>query len=327
MTGHMKRATLALGVAAFAAGFAGCSGDDGVKPEPSPYVKASDWIANANWSQARVVPLEMVETSPTEMSFEPDTLVFEAGKPYILRIQSRAGNLEKHYFAPEGATNFYRAIATRKVQTSQTEYKAPYFTAVELLPGKQLDIYFVPVLAGTYDFLCTIPGHRSYGMHGSISIAGGRGYLLDQEVDPSFDPALATDPRTSGSHPVWLARTELPVSLVELGGGSYAYNPATLSMKRDSAYVIRITNPASNVEKHYYTAAAFYRTVVTRKFEDSDAEIKAPYFNAIELLLDATDGAEAKLFVVPTVADTFEVHCTIPGHAAGGMEGSLIVSP
>lgn len=304
-------------------GLSGCGKDNPVAPTTSPYVKASDWIANANWAQAPTITMETVETSPTQMSFEPDTLTFEAGKPYVLRIRSRAGNLEKHYFAPEGSTDFFRAIAPRKVQTSQAEYKAAYFKAVEVNPGKQLDLYFVPVLSGTYDFLCTIAGHRDYGMKGKIFITGGTGYRLDQEVDPAFNPALATDARTSGSHAVWSTRVDLGVQMVESGGG-YAYNPATLNMKRDSAYVITLSNPAANVEKHYYTAAAFFRSVVTRKFEDADAEIKAPYFNAVELLLGAS-GTSAKLFVVPTVADTFEVHCTIPGHTAGGMEGSLIV--
>ena len=307
---------------------AGCSKNAPVSPTPtSPYVKASDWIGSVNWAQAVTVLVEMVETSATQMSFEPDTLTFEAGKPYILKLRSRAGSIEKHYFAPEGATDFFRTIATRKVQTSQAEYKAPYFKAVEVNPGKELDIYFVPVLPGTYDFLCTIPGHKDYGMKGKVFVTGGAGYQLDLEVDPAFNPALATDPRTSGSHAVWASRVERSIRLVELGGGSYGYDPSVLTMKRDSAYVITLLNPVGNVEKHYYTAAEFFKTLVTRKFEDSDAEIKAPYFRAIELLLPGASGASAKMLVVPTADGTYEVHCTIPGHAPGGMAGALVVGP
>jgi len=301
-----------------------CGKDRGVNSvPPSPYVKASDWIASVDWNQATTVELLMIETSPTEMSFSPDSLAFVAGKPYILRIKSPSTNAAKHYFATEGPTDFFKAVATRKIQTSDAEYKAPYFLAVELLIGGELDIYFVPVLAGTYNFLCTIPNHKDYGMFGKIVITGGAGYQLDLQVDASFNPALLTDPRTSGSHSVWSTKVTVPVQMVEGGATPYSYNPSDLYLKKDSAYVITISNPSSNAEKHYYTAAEFCRTVVTRKFEDSDAEVKAPYFKAIELLI----GGTAKEYVVPTVADTFYVHCTIPGHTENGMEGSIIVSP
>lgn len=295
-------------------------------PPQSPYVKASDWVANANWAQAETVTVRMAETSPTEMAFVPDTLRFVAGRPYVLRIKSDPSNAEFHYFAPEGATDFFKAVAVRKVQTSNAEYKAPYFKAVELYQGKQLDIYFVPVLAGNYDFLCTITGHRGYGMHGRAIVTGGTGYQLDLEVDPAFNTALSTDPRTSGSHSVWSTSVPLSVTMVENTGGTYAYNPSVVTLKRDTAYVITVSNPAGNIEKHYYTAAAWFKTIVTRKFEDSDGEIKAPYFNAVECLLKP-GGTSMRLYAVPTVAGTFEVHCTVPGHQAAGMEGSLVVNP
>ena len=73
--------------------------------------------------------------------------------------------------------------------------------------------------------------------------------------------------------------------------------------------------------KHYYTAAEFYQTVVIRKAEDSQAEIKAPYLRAIELLM----GGNATLFVVPTVLGEYDVICTIEGHVALGMGGTITV--
>ena len=63
-----------------------------------------------------------------------------------------------------GLASFYQAIATRKIQTAEAEYKAPYFDAVELKIGGTLEVYFVPVLGGTYDILCTITGHAAAGM-------------------------------------------------------------------------------------------------------------------------------------------------------------------
>jgi uncharacterized cupredoxin-like copper-binding protein len=95
-----------------------------------------------------------------------------------------------------------------------------------------------------------------------------------------------------------------------------------LTLQADTAYVLTIQNPVTNSTKHYYTAADFYQTVVTRKAEDARAEIKVPYFNAIEVLI----GGSTELFVVPTVPGAYEVLCTIPDHADFGMRGTITVT-
>ncbi|MFQ5650018.1 MAG: plastocyanin/azurin family copper-binding protein [bacterium] len=288
---------------------------------PSPFVNASDWVANVNWDERQEVEIEMVE-SGASLSFSPNNLTFEAGKPYVLKVVNPAGNASKHYFATQEVfPDFYKAIATRKIETADAEYKAPYFRAVELLIGGELEIFFVPVIAGTYDFLCTIPGHADAGMTGKITITGGAGYELDLEVDSGFDTGLITDPRTSGSHDVWTTAEEITVEMVENADGSLAYNPSDLNLTKDKGYIIHIVNAAGHVSKHYYTAAEFYKTVVTRKAEDGYGEIKMPYMKAVELLI----GGETELFMVPTQTGTFEVFCTITGHRDAGMEGLVIV--
>lgn len=298
----------------------GC--DDGaMAPETPTPVKASDWVSAANWDAATVVTVNMAEKSPTNYVFEPNNLTFEAGKPYILRITNPASNSSKHYFATEGLGDFYQAIATRKIETADAEYKAPHFEAVELQIGGTLELYFVAVLPGTYDILCTIPGHKQLGMFGTVTITGGDGFQLDLEVANDFNAALSTDPRKSSSHSVWTSLVDTTVTIRETP--SYGYVPTDLALTKDVAYKIILSNPTGHASNHYYTAAQFYKTVVTRKAEDSQAEIKALYFKAVELMI----GGTTELFVVPTVAGTFETLCTIPGHADLGMRGTIVVSP
>lgn len=329
MRTNMKtaRVTRMLGAAAFAVFLAlpaGC--DDGTTspeapppPPPTP-IKASDWVKSVDWSKATVVQVNMVEQPGGALAFAPSNLTFEAGKPYIVRIVNPASNAEKHYFAVEGLGNFYQAIATRKIETSQAEYKAPYFDAVELMIGGSLDLYFVPVLSGTYDIVCIIPGHKDRGMVGTAMITGGEGNQLDLEVAADFNTALASDARKSSSHTVWSSRVDKPVTIVET---PYSFVPTDLALNKDVAHKITLDNPSTNASKHYYTAAEFYRTVVTRKAEDSQAEIKVPYFNAIELMI----GGKTQLFMVPTATGTFQTVCTITGHAEAGMKGTIVVTP
>ncbi len=122
---------------------------------------ANTRVKDADWSKMQTVPVVL-----KEYSYSPSNLHFKAGVPYKLEIQNKG--TEKHYFTAEG---FFKAIATRKVQSNADgEIKAPYFSALEVFPGRSLDLYFIPVTKGTYKLHCTITGHEVKGMHGSIVI-------------------------------------------------------------------------------------------------------------------------------------------------------------
>jgi uncharacterized cupredoxin-like copper-binding protein len=126
------------------------------------YVVNADEIVNAaDWTKMRTVTVEF-----DEYSYDPDALVFEVGQPYKVILKNLGE--KKHYFT---AAEFYKAIATRKVQSNTDgEIKAPYFTAIELMVGGQLDLYFVPVTPGEYPVFCTIKDHREEGMEGKLVI-------------------------------------------------------------------------------------------------------------------------------------------------------------
>ena len=118
-------------------------------------VKAADWSK-----------METISVGLAEYAFSPSELAFTAGTPYKLQIKNK-GTM-KHYFVSE---KFFRAIATRKLQSNADgEIKAPYFTAIEVFPGRSLDLYFIPVIKGSYQLLCTIEGHAEKGMVGQIKI-------------------------------------------------------------------------------------------------------------------------------------------------------------
>jgi uncharacterized cupredoxin-like copper-binding protein len=165
--------------------------DDGSCSYAIP-VKASEWISSVDWSTAKRISLSFTENPYGVSTSAP--LVFTAGEPYILKIINPVGNKEKHYFAADGASNFFTAIATRKAQTPDAEYKAPYFEALEMLipttSERVLELFFVPVKAGKYHILCTLPGHAAGGMHTDIEIKGNPALQLDLEVDPTFKVEL-----------------------------------------------------------------------------------------------------------------------------------------
>jgi len=126
------------------------------------YVRDSaDRVKVADWSK-----METTTVTMTDFAFNPGKLVFRQGVPYKLVIENKG--TEKHYFTADG---FFRAIATRKLQSNTDgEIKAPYFSAIEVYPGRSLDLYFIPVKPGSYPLICTIEGHAAMGMTGEIRI-------------------------------------------------------------------------------------------------------------------------------------------------------------
>ncbi len=120
-------------------------------------------VESADWGAMQTVRVLM-----REHEYEPYEFRFQPGQAYRLELVNEGE--EKHYFtAPE----FFRAIATRKVQSNTDgEIKAPYFLALEIMPRGQLDLYFVPVEKGEFPVYCTIDDHREQGMEGVLAIGG-----------------------------------------------------------------------------------------------------------------------------------------------------------
>src|SRR5512144_1179613 len=137
----MKR-ILMMALAFLAVGMAGVSADT----EPSQ--DFDKVLAAADWSK-----METVTVTLSEYVFSPSPLVFKEGVPTKLVIRN-AGK-EHHYFVSE---QFFRAVATRKVQSTDGEFKAPFFTAVEVYAGKTAEWFLIPMKKGTFDLLCTVKG-------------------------------------------------------------------------------------------------------------------------------------------------------------------------
>lgn len=100
-----------------------------------------------------------------EFEFVPKDVAFKVWRPTKLILKNTGST--KHYFVSEG---FFASIWVRKVQTDAGEVKLNGLTALEVFPGKEMEIYFTPLKIGKYDLRCTIKGHKEKGMIGAIEI-------------------------------------------------------------------------------------------------------------------------------------------------------------
>ncbi|MCB1956709.1 MAG: cupredoxin domain-containing protein [Rhodocyclaceae bacterium] len=99
------------------------------------------------------------------------------------------------------------------------------------------------------------------------------------------------------------------------------YTPERIAFKAGVPYKLELKNEAD--KHHYFTAPEFFRAIATRKaMVNGQAEIKAPYFKAVEVL---KEGGQLDLYFVPVTKGTYPVYCTIDDHREKGMEGSIVV--
>lgn len=267
-------------------------------------VNAADFVAAANWDNKVEVVVEL-----NELSFTPSDLTFEAGTPYVLIL--RNVGLGKHYFT---AHEFYRAIATRKAESTQSEVKVPYFTAIEVYPGAEVELLFIPVTPGHFEVFCEIEGHADGGMRGTITVAGEAMTNPVPVLAPVAEGGWLQDGADRVTAANWDAMETVTVEL-----GDYSFTPNVLMMKLDQTYKLELKN--NGVEKHEFTAGEFYSSSALRKVQDASGEYKGPKLNEVEVFA----GQQTDLYLIPTAAGVFDLVCEIEGHLEKGMFGKIIV--
>jgi uncharacterized cupredoxin-like copper-binding protein len=97
----------------------------------------------------------------------------------------------------------------------------------------------------------------------------------------------------------------------------FSFTPSTLEFQEGVPYKLVIANKGN--EKHYFTAKKFFKAIAARKVQSQDGEVKAPYFNAIEVY----PGHYMELYFIPVTKGIYELKCTVQGHASMGMKGQI----
>ncbi|MBI2874785.1 MAG: cupredoxin domain-containing protein [Firmicutes bacterium] len=267
---------------------------------------AADFVAAADWKQ-----METARVDLSEMAFTPKNLTFEAGKPYKLEIHNIGA--VKHEFT---AGQFYRSIALRKVQDDQGEFKLPYATEIEVFAGERTDLYFVPLIPGTYELVCEIPGHKEAGMFGTITVTGAAPSSPRIELGKVSTVTNVVDAEARVQAADWKS-----LQTVDIEVGEMYFKPQDVPLKVGVPYKLQLINKGT--VKHEADAAEFFRTAAVRKAQDIMSEVKGPTFNEIEVF----EGEQVDLYLIPTQAGTYELACRIPGHYEAGMHGTIVVEP
>ena len=111
---------------------------------------------------------------------------------------------------------------------------------------------------------------------------------------------------------------EIQVSLGN-SNGELKFFPNTIQLKTGKPYKLLLDNPSP--VKHYFTAKDFADASWTKKVQAGKVEVKGAIHE-----LELQPGAEAEWVLTPMKTGTYELHCSIKGHASAGMVGEIMVA-
>lgn len=157
---------ITLFAALCAAGFlAGCA--VGTPTGPGNDVAVTEAQRDAALRDADWAKMTDVTITIRDYGYLPGELRLRVGQPYRLTLVN-LGSVPHYFTAPE----FLGSVATRKVEVrNQAEAKAKVFTSFEVYPrGGSLDVYFVPLRAGSYRAYCHMKDHLSMGVEGKLVV-------------------------------------------------------------------------------------------------------------------------------------------------------------
>jgi nitrite reductase (NO-forming) len=171
-----------------------------------------------------------------------------------------------------------------------------------LKPGEGGESHFVPAKEGTYYYICTVPGHREMGMVGKI-IVGPKGAApqaaaptgVSHDFDLNF--VESADFRT-------LAFNALP--------GEEGHNPK-ITVKSGDTVTIRTAN----------NGKSFHSFGIVSDVDDPNSLVFNSAIRSANNPLKP--GETGEVTFTAGAPGSYHYICTVPGHAALGMQGDFIV--
>lgn len=126
-----------------------------------------------------------------------------------------------------------------------------------------------------------------------------------------------------GASPAWaVAPTQQPAETVTIhlgtAAGGLRFDPDQLTFTAGQRYTLMLDNPSP--QKHYFTAKDFADALWTQNVKAGNVEIKGAIHE-----LELKPGAVAAWTFIPQKPGTYELHCSIPGHAEAGMVGQIVI--
>ena len=174
-------------------------------------------------------------------------------------------------------------------------------------PKAEGKVTFVPAKAGEYYYICAVPGHRELGMEGKIEVR--------EKGSSGSAPSAATVASTGN-------KVEFNLSFVMSSDfKDYAFNALPgqprhnpdIKVKSGDTVTIHIKNDSKS----------FHSFGVVTDPEDPNSVVWNSAFKSADNPMKPKESGDVTF--VAGAPGTYHYICTVPGHAALGMDGKFIV--
>jgi uncharacterized cupredoxin-like copper-binding protein len=130
-----------------------------------------------------------ITVKATEFGFQPATIPLTVGQPVQLTIVN--GGVLAHDMKSELPISRLTYIQADNPADEQAENTAEGVLDVDYGKGEIAKVTFVPTKAGTYTFMCDVPGHADAGMKGSFVVTNGQAGSPDNALSVAAVPTLS----------------------------------------------------------------------------------------------------------------------------------------
>ncbi len=165
--------------------------------------------------------------------------------------------------------------------------------------GKSDTITFDISEPGTYEFICTFPGHAAAGMVGTLTVVADEGASPGGEVSSGASSTLTSNSADAAN--LAFAETEL---------------------EADAGDVTLTFNNKGSIPHNWTLVKQGEEQQAIDESQGNAPDYKAPSAIAQTATIN---GGESDTITFNLAPGTYEFICTFPGHYAAGMKGTLVV--
>ena len=178
-------------------------------------------------------------------------------------------------------------------------------------PGQSGTVTFIPGSAGTYYYICAVPGHRELGMEGKIVVSGGAGAGHAGLAAGTGGTAPA-----NGKKVAFSLAFEISSDFSKYGFngtiGSPGANPQ-IEVHSGDTVTIHLSNPSKS----------FHAFGIVTDPNNPSGVLWSSAFKTPDNPMKP--GEKGDVTFVAGTPGMYHYICTVPGHAALGMDGDFVV--
>jgi uncharacterized cupredoxin-like copper-binding protein len=296
------RGWLALSALAIAIALAGCS-----RADPSIIAAAPEATGSAGDNTAASGPtaLESNADPGGQLKFAETTLDAAAGQALTVTFNNPSPLQHSWVLVQPGQEEAVNQAASAK--GGDPAGVAGVIAGSPVVNGNGNATVNVPALEpGSYPYICTVPGHLAAGMKGTLNVGG---------------PAAGGEGQGGGTEPAAGSGGSLAVAADQ---AQLKYQQESLTGKANQALTVAFDNPSALPHNWVLVSQgqeeAVANATVAKNGDPTGVQ------GVIAGSAPVT-GSSSTIEVPPQQAGTYSYICTVPGHYAAGMKGTLTLEP